>query len=86
MKRIYPPFMPLHAQIRGVPFEWKNEKKGGVQWIFQFWAKSAMKLIVEPNFFSKMILILGLYYALESSGLKSQPFSSYKNCCPIWTQ
>ena len=39
-----------------------------------------MKLIVEPNFFSKFVLILGLYDALESSGLKSQPFMSYRNC------
>ena len=39
-----------------------------------------MKLIVEPNFFSKFVLILGLYDALGSSGLKSQPFMSYRNC------
>ena len=41
-----------------------------------------MKLIVEPNFFSNIILIIGLYYALESSGLQTQPFVSYKSCCP----
>ena len=41
-----------------------------------------MKLIVEPNFFSKFVIIIGLYDALESSGLQTQPFLSYKSCCP----
>ena len=41
-----------------------------------------MKLIVEPNFFSKILLNIGQYDALESSGLQTQPFLSYKSCCP----
>ena len=61
----------------GVPFECKNPKKGGVQWIFQFFQKDALKLTSETNSFSKFVLIIGLYAALESSGLKSQPFMSY---------
>ena len=41
-----------------------------------------MKLIVEPNFFSNIILNIGLYYALESSGLQTKLFSSYRNWWP----
>ena len=57
----------------------KTQIERGVQWIFFFLQKYAMKLILEPNFFCNIILIIGLYYALESSGLQTQPFMSYSN-------
>ena len=57
----------------------KTQIERGVQWIFYFLHKYAMKLIWEPNFFSKLFLIIGLYDALLSSGLKTQPFLSYSN-------
>ena len=42
-----------------------------------------MKLIGEPNFFSKLFLIRCLHDALESSDLQTQPFLSYKIWCPL---
>ena len=81
MKRLFPLTLPLQAQNGGDPFERENEKKKEEYNEFlHLQQKYAMKLIVEPNFFSKFVLILGLYDALGSSGLKSQPFMSYMNC------
>ena len=60
----------------------KMQKKGEYNEFLCLQQKYAKKLIVQPNFFSKFVLILGLYDALESSGLKSQPLMSYRNCCP----